>query len=114
MREIKFRGKTKHGEWKYGYYKRNLLNNSMITNGKDFYWHEVIPETIGQYTGLKDCKGKEIFEGDVVKTDGGIWTVYWLKCGFRLTHKIYKEQWYMDLRGEFEVIGNIHEQEETE
>ena len=65
MREIKFRGKSlKDGKWVYGYYVLRPFQTHCIY-GSDFV-EEIAPDTLGQYIGLKDKDGREIYEGDIV------------------------------------------------
>ena len=78
MREIKFRGKLlDNGEWIYGsllvsHFKDDKKERYFITqfSGNYTFEHKVDPATVGQYTGLKDKSGREIWEGDIFKEDG--------------------------------------------
>jgi hypothetical protein len=123
-----FRGKIVNDKrWVYGIYcpfnwdffgKREqkpqiiILDENTKTDG---LWCEIIPETVGQFTGKFDKTGTKIFEGDIceyIDDDGesSLFTVFWDDFRFRI---ISERNCFDDLDEFFcnraVVVGNIHD-----
>ena len=136
MREILFRGKrVDNGEWVLSgniihfndenteklYYipkanGENVCihdNNDNILSIEKGTFYRVIPETVGQYTGLTDKNGKKIFEGDIIKHPIGTFVVKFLNGTFlsSLTEDNYLS-FLCEIHNQSEVIGNIHDNPE--
>ena len=119
MREILFRGKTTvTGNWICGCLGRNTSTDApqILPEGHCSY-SLVIPETVGQFTGLTDCNGKKIFEGDIVKLfykDGfEVGLIGWSNIDVRYKFASPDGTAYgFDVTDTFEVIGNIHDNPE--
>lgn len=129
MKEIKFRGKRlDNGEWVYGDLCHNSLGEAkwiMPWGVGEPRFTNIDPATIGQYTGLKDKNGAEIYEGDILhhrwNTGNDIWEetiseVKFSKGAFVVDDK-KRSDWLLSLHAlpewaEVEVIGNIHDNPE--
>jgi uncharacterized phage protein (TIGR01671 family) len=127
MRSIQFRGKRLgNGEWVYG----NLVEKAFDGTSKTvdigiqksgYYPIEVDPATVGQFTGLRDKNGKEIYEGDICSLvdfdhNKRIEEIVYIAGSFCLGRCISLRQTQTDnykyVGDSIEVIGNIHENPE--
>jgi len=109
MRDILFRGKlVNFNEWVYG----NRINDDIINRNCYLGRYAVIPETIGQFTGLCDKNSNKIFEGDIVESPHGTrGVVEWRRtqCAFLVN---IGDEWQTMDECPYEVVGNIYDNEE--
>ena len=113
MREIKFRGKDRTGKWLYGGYVEFAGSPRIIYEAADGPLRalcpvRVIPSTVGQFTGLRDANGTEIYEGDIVRAASGtIYEVIFEQGAYRVKGKKSK---LLLVEGRFyEVINSVHD-----
>lgn len=136
MREILFRGKRKDNDgWLWGDLLQDRDLGTCLIEGfdyytdedglqRDYFQHEVIPETVGQYTGLTDKNGNKIFEGDVLEIYQSkvgkykavvCWGNEWEKNAFVLSYRGTAWDYLKVLNDPFkhikyyEVMGNIYD-----
>ena len=138
MREIKFRGKKiSNGQWVHGYLTKVENDYAVIEydNEDGRYNHLVYANTVGQYTGLKDEDGVEIFEGDIVEVHEAPfnWSIIGVVIydpetahflireqnkkyprDFRFQkHDTYNDGYCtVECESDFHVLGNIHDNPE--
>jgi uncharacterized phage protein (TIGR01671 family) len=124
-RVIKFRGLRNDGKgWAYGdLCTKSPQGNAFIGIDENILeWVSVLPESVGQFTGVTDVKKKEVFEGDIcIDEVGRVWVIEWdvMTCRFVLALQAKKKKFdgrigplrtnlQAYLAEMVEIIGSIH------
>ena len=142
MREIMFRGKVDSSEiealeecgiphtngWIYGAYVHDdycpyIISHNVVESFGEYFcpewWWPVLPESVGQFTGMRDKNGKEIFEGDILLYSNNVlkdvvrpvvykWGGFGIEGVLPGTHIYFGNLPDEDIK----VIGNIHDNPE--
>ena len=117
MRDVLFKGKrVDNGEWTEGYFFKTWDKVFLLwgMTGDCPNMEEVVPETVGQFTGLCDKNGKKIFEGDIVESPNGTQGfIEWqnAECAFLVN---IGDDWQTMDDCPYEVVGNIYDNKEEE
>lgn len=124
MRVIKFRAQDiASNKWLYGDIRHHKNDVCIFEQGGN-KGEQVKPETIGQYTGLVDRNGREIYEGDFINYDGSTWggVVQWHPNGYFFINDSYGKKYprcdsYRSLGDMLDgrplvVVGNIYDNKE--
>ena len=128
----KFRGYDEENQcWRYGHYYEGVMTDSPICIGDcricrviivDGVFYHVVPESVGQFTGLCDKDGAEVYEGDIVKAtlnnsfkDLGEWIGVVTYEGFEYCLETTDDQWPIaswSRVSDAKIIGNAYENPE--
>lgn len=120
MDQILFRGKSlrvlpKEEKWVYGDLIQLQSNTAIHSNTPMREAHNIYPQTVGQYVGIKDKKRVKMFGGDLVMFCGKLHELKWSDkyCGFRLFNHQSSTGLNVYHQSEYEVIGNVHDNTEV-
>lgn len=116
MRQIKFRGQeSRTGKWVYGGFVERTTGAVQIAVNRMTYTRfiDVMPNTVGQFTGLKDSNGVDIYEGDICFdiSDEENCVIVYKDDGFYAEYSRHIIDLY-EVNDRIEVQGNIHDNPE--